>query len=144
MRDRRIPAVLAALALLGAACSDRGSREADSRGTPGAGFTLSKEQRQKVRTLVLAPRPFRRSIVTTGTVGFDADRATQVVSPISGPVSRLLVPLGVPLGTPDPGRSRGRPPSGAAAEPDKPLRPCRSSMCRSTLGVGVLAMSPTM
>jgi cobalt-zinc-cadmium efflux system membrane fusion protein len=94
MRDRRIPAVLAVLTLLGAACSEHGSREPNPGATPGAGFTLSLDQRQKVRTLALAPRRFRRSIVTTGTVGFDADQATQVVSPISGPVSRLLVSLG--------------------------------------------------
>jgi cobalt-zinc-cadmium efflux system membrane fusion protein len=94
MRDRRAPAALAALVLLGAACSERGAREADPGATPGRGFTLSRDQRQKVKTLVLAPRHYRRSIETTGTVGFDADQATQVLSPISGPVSRLLVPLG--------------------------------------------------
>ncbi|MGE5126831.1 MAG: efflux RND transporter periplasmic adaptor subunit, partial [Betaproteobacteria bacterium] len=96
MRDRKVPAVLAALTLLGAGCSGRGSREPDPGPRP-AGFTLSRDQRQKVRTVVLAPRSFRRSIVTTGTVGFDADQATQVVSPISGPVSRLLVSLGTPV-----------------------------------------------
>jgi cobalt-zinc-cadmium efflux system membrane fusion protein len=94
MRDRRVPAVLAALVLLGAACSERGAGEGDSRATAGGGFTLSPDQRQKVKTLALAPRSFRRSITTTGTVGFDADQATQVLSAISGPVSRLLVPLG--------------------------------------------------
>ncbi len=94
MRRRRVPVALAALALLGAACSERPSREGDPGKAPGAGFTLSPEQRQKVGTLVLVPRRFRRSIETTGTVGFDADQATQVVSPLSGPVSRLLVSLG--------------------------------------------------
>jgi cobalt-zinc-cadmium efflux system membrane fusion protein len=98
MRRRRILATLAALgalALAGAACSGRASREGDAGKGPAAGFTLSPEQRQKVRTLVLALRRFRRSIETTGTVSFDADQATQVVSPLSGPVSRLLVSLGI-------------------------------------------------
>jgi membrane fusion protein, heavy metal efflux system len=94
MRRRRVPSTLAALALLAAGCSERASREGDAGKAPAGGFTLSPEQRQKVRTLVLAARRFRRSIETTGTVGFDADRATQVVSPLSGPVSRLLVSLG--------------------------------------------------
>jgi membrane fusion protein, heavy metal efflux system len=93
MRDRRVPALLVALALAGAACSERGSHQSDPAAR-SAGFALSKQQRQKLHTLALAPRSFRRSIVTTGTVGFDADQATQVVSPISGPVSRLLVSLG--------------------------------------------------
>ncbi len=94
MRDRRVPAVLAALILLGAGCSQRDAREPDPGATRAGGFTLSPDQRQKVKTLTLAPRSFRRSITATGTVGFDADQATQVLSPISGPVSRLLVPLG--------------------------------------------------
>ena len=94
MRRRRVPAALAALALLFAACSERASREGDAGKAPAGGFALSPEQRQKVRTLVLAPRRFRRSIETTGTVSFDADQATQVISPLSGPVSRLLVSLG--------------------------------------------------
>jgi cobalt-zinc-cadmium efflux system membrane fusion protein len=37
---------------------------------------------------------FRRALETTGTVAFDADQATSVLSPISGPVSRLLVSVG--------------------------------------------------
>jgi cobalt-zinc-cadmium efflux system membrane fusion protein len=94
MRDRRLPAVLAAVALLGAGCSGRGAGNSDPGTSRAAGFTLSKDQLQKVRTVVLTPRSFRRSIATTGTVGFDADQATQVLSPISGPVSRLLVSLG--------------------------------------------------
>ncbi len=94
MRNLEILALLTALALLGDGCSSRGAREPDPGSARAAGFTLSKDQLQKVRTLVLAPRSFRRSILTTGTVGFDADQATQMVSPISGPVSRLLVSLG--------------------------------------------------
>jgi cobalt-zinc-cadmium efflux system membrane fusion protein len=94
MRDRRVPAVLAALTLLGAACSRHGSPQNDGGAGSRGAFTLTGEQRQKLQTTVLAPRSFRRSITTTGTVGFDADQATQVLSPISGPVSRLLVPLG--------------------------------------------------
>jgi cobalt-zinc-cadmium efflux system membrane fusion protein len=37
---------------------------------------------------------FRRSVETTGAVAFDADQATQVLAPISGPVLRLLASLG--------------------------------------------------
>jgi cobalt-zinc-cadmium efflux system membrane fusion protein len=94
MRDRRAPAALVAFMLLGVACSEHNAREGDPGATHDGGFTLSKDQRKRVHTLVLAPRRYRRSITTTGTVGFDTDQATQVLSPISGPVSRLLVPLG--------------------------------------------------
>ncbi len=94
MRNPSVPAVLTVLTLLGAGCSGRGGREPDPGSARATGFTLSKDQLQKVHTVALAPRSFRRSILTTGTVGFDADQATQVLSPISGPVSRLLVSLG--------------------------------------------------
>ena len=57
-------------------------------------FTLTPEQREKVEIAPLAPETFRRGIVTTGTVAFDADQSTQVLAPISGPVSRLLVSVG--------------------------------------------------
>src|SRR5262249_41668215 len=38
-------------------------------------------------------------IDTTGTVGFDNDRSTTVLAPISGPVAQLLVPLGAKVKT---------------------------------------------
>lgn len=55
---------------------------------------LDPAQRQKVRLETVAVTSFHRTIETTGTVAFDQDRATQVLSPISGPVSRLLVEVG--------------------------------------------------
>jgi cobalt-zinc-cadmium efflux system membrane fusion protein len=94
MYDRRPLAVLAALTLLGVACSRHGSPEKGPEAASHGAFTLSRDQRQKLKTLELAPRRYRRSVTTTGTVGFDTDQATQVLSPISGPVARLLVPLG--------------------------------------------------
>jgi cobalt-zinc-cadmium efflux system membrane fusion protein len=62
--------------------------------TRPAGLTLPPEQLARVKVEVVAPTTFRRSVETTGAVAFDADRATQVLAPISGPVSRLLVSLG--------------------------------------------------
>jgi membrane fusion protein, heavy metal efflux system len=57
-------------------------------------LTLTPEQLGRVKVASLVASSFRRSVETTGTVAFDADRATQVLSPISGPVSRLLVSVG--------------------------------------------------
>jgi cobalt-zinc-cadmium efflux system membrane fusion protein len=57
-------------------------------------FTLPPEQRAKIQLTTVVPVVFRRSIETTGTVTFDGDQATDVLAPISGPVSRLLVSLG--------------------------------------------------
>jgi membrane fusion protein, heavy metal efflux system len=56
--------------------------------------TLTAAQRQHVQLYTVAASKFRRSIQTTGAVDFDADQATSVLAPFSGPVSRLLVSLG--------------------------------------------------
>jgi cobalt-zinc-cadmium efflux system membrane fusion protein len=57
-------------------------------------LTLDAAQRQKIRLETVAVTSFRRTIETTGTVAFDQNRATQVLAPISGPVSRILVEVG--------------------------------------------------
>jgi cobalt-zinc-cadmium efflux system membrane fusion protein len=57
-------------------------------------IVLTAAQRQKIHTETIKPSTFRRTIETTGTVGFDNDQATTVLAPVSGPVSRLVVSLG--------------------------------------------------
>jgi cobalt-zinc-cadmium efflux system membrane fusion protein len=59
-----------------------------------ATMTLPREQLDRIRTEVIQPATFSRTIEVTGTVAFDSERATQVIAPISGPVSRLLVAVG--------------------------------------------------
>jgi len=56
--------------------------------------TLSAAQRQRIHLEPVAVSQFRRTIETTGTVGFDNDQATTVLAPISGPAVRLAVSLG--------------------------------------------------
>ena len=80
----------------GAAADKASAAPADS-GKPRE-LRLDPAQRQKVRLETVAVTSFHRTIETTGTVAFDQDRATQVLSPISGPVSRLLVEVGARVG----------------------------------------------
>jgi len=97
-------AALALLALPALSCGRRpadpspGKTAADSSAASPAErpkqLTLDPAQRQRVRLETLAPTPFRRTVETTGTVAFDQNRATQVLSPISGPVARLEVQVG--------------------------------------------------
>ncbi|HEV7507949.1 MAG TPA: efflux RND transporter periplasmic adaptor subunit [Thermoanaerobaculia bacterium] len=61
-------------------------------------LTLDPAQRQKIRLEKVAITSFRRTIETTGTVAFDQNRATQVLSPISGPVARIQVEVGARVG----------------------------------------------
>ncbi len=53
---------------------------------------------RNVRTAVVAVSRFHRSIEATGTVAFDQNRSTQVLSPISGPVASILVGFGSHVG----------------------------------------------
>ena len=64
--------------------------------------TLTPEQQAKVRVAAVAYAPFRTSLQTTGTVAFNGDRSTQVLAPVSGPITRILVNPGtyVRRGTP--------------------------------------------
>ncbi len=83
------------LALLTAACH----REAAG----GAGEPNTKVPALRdVRTEKVAISSFRRSIETTGTVAFDQNRSTAVLSPISGPVTRVLVEIGAQVKAGDP------------------------------------------
>jgi membrane fusion protein, heavy metal efflux system len=99
--DNRYLALLCALAV--AAC--KGSQPADAATTPkkpGSAFMLTEEQRSRIHTLAVAQSTFRPTVSTTGTVAFNGDRSTPVLSQISGPVTRILVTTGtyVHVGTP--------------------------------------------
>jgi membrane fusion protein, heavy metal efflux system len=65
-------------------------------------FMLTEDQRARIHTDVVAPMSFQPTIATTGTVAFNGDRSTPVLSQISGPVARILVNTGahVEVGTP--------------------------------------------
>ena len=55
---------------------------------------LDTAQRSRIHLEKIEPHAFNASITTTGTVAFNSDRSTQVIAPISGPVSRILVSPG--------------------------------------------------
>jgi cobalt-zinc-cadmium efflux system membrane fusion protein len=65
-------------------------------------FKLSDQQRAKLKIVTLATETFRPTLEVTGTVAFNGDRSTQVTSPVSGPVSRIVVDLGATVKSGDP------------------------------------------
>lgn len=69
------------------------SAAADSSGTPAA-FRVTDEQRARLQIITVESTSFHPMIEATGTVAFNGDRSTQVISPISGPVVRLVAQLG--------------------------------------------------
>ena len=80
--------------LLATVSRAEGAEPAHARAAVASNIVLTVAQRQKIHTATIQPSAFRRTIETTGTVGFDNDQATTVLSPVSGPVSRLVVSLG--------------------------------------------------
>jgi cobalt-zinc-cadmium efflux system membrane fusion protein len=56
--------------------------------------TLTREQQRHIRVVTIEPGDYRTTITTTGVVDFDHDRATEVLAPFSGAVTRVLVNLG--------------------------------------------------
>jgi membrane fusion protein, heavy metal efflux system len=85
---------LLALALLAsAACQRNHSADAAPASTPKAtsAFILTEEQRARIHTAPVSMSTYRPTIRTTGTVAFNGDRSTPVISQMSGPVIRLLV-----------------------------------------------------
>jgi membrane fusion protein, heavy metal efflux system len=104
-RPRLLP-VVAGLSIVLAACSGKpaagSAAGADSStATPGAGpssaagqVVLDSAQRAQIRTETARAVPFTASVITTGTVAFNGDHSTAVLSPVSGPVSRIMVQPG--------------------------------------------------
>ena len=95
----RLSAVLAATAitlsaLSLAACSGKPDEKAQAAATTPANITLTADQLQHVKLFAVAPTSFHKTVEAAGVVDFDNDQATSVLSPISGPVTRLLVEPG--------------------------------------------------
>ncbi|HSP35055.1 MAG TPA: efflux RND transporter periplasmic adaptor subunit, partial [Thermoanaerobaculia bacterium] len=82
----KVKTVLGILVLAAAACHHAETPATDSAAKPATP--------PNVRTQVVALSTFQRTIETTGTVAFNQTRSTQVLSPISGPVARILVAIG--------------------------------------------------
>jgi cobalt-zinc-cadmium efflux system membrane fusion protein len=82
----------AGIVLLLAACQQgRSAPPPPGRHAATSAFLLTEEQRARIHTRVVAASTYRPTIQTTGTVAFNGDRSTPVISQISGPVTRLLV-----------------------------------------------------
>jgi cobalt-zinc-cadmium efflux system membrane fusion protein len=87
---------LSALAVLSAlACSDPKPVAVDSTSAADSlALTVTPAQRQRLELITVKSTSYRPVIEVTGTVAFDGDQATTVLSPVSGPVTRVLVQPG--------------------------------------------------
>ena len=82
----------AVLALLLTGCQDSGLTATNEThaGTPDL-FTIPPEQMSHVQVLNVQPTTLVRTLRLTGTVAYNGFRTTPVISPVSGPVSRVVV-----------------------------------------------------
>jgi membrane fusion protein, heavy metal efflux system len=96
IKRTRPDAVVAALTLVLAACSS--SPDVDKGAAPVvANVRLTKAQRAHIQLYTVVPVGYRQRVEAPATVDFDNDQATAVVSPFTGPVTRILVALGQPV-----------------------------------------------
>jgi membrane fusion protein, heavy metal efflux system len=65
-------------------------------------FKVTDDQRAKLKVITVAREEFAPMLEVTGTVAFNGDKSTQVMSPVSGPVSRILVSLGANVSSGEP------------------------------------------
>ena len=102
VRSRR--AALVALLAAASALSSCSSGSDASQAAPAATakLALTRAQRSHIRLYTIAPLPFQRIVQAPGVVDFDNDQATAILSPFSGPVTRLLVSLGQHVGVGQP------------------------------------------
>lgn len=77
-----------------AGCASKTDDSASTGSVTATNMTLTPEQRKHIGLYTVARASFQRTVEATGSVDFDNDHATAVLTPISGPVSRLLVDIG--------------------------------------------------
>lgn len=88
---------LSIIAILAFAAGCGGSKESadvTANNSKPSEFTLTPDQQARIHIDTVTTTQFYPSVTTTGTVAFNGDHSTQVLSPVSGPVTRLLVEPG--------------------------------------------------
>ena len=85
---------VAVLALVAACSGDSAPKTTDSAGAAPHGFAVTPEQQARIHVQTVAMTPFRPMVEATGTVAFNGDHSTQVLSPISGPAVHVIAQPG--------------------------------------------------
>ncbi|HXC25502.1 MAG TPA: efflux RND transporter periplasmic adaptor subunit [Gemmatimonadaceae bacterium] len=90
--------LLATLVMVAACSSSKTSDETAAAAAAGShtsgGYTVTPDQRAKLHLQTVGTSMFSPTIQTTGNVVFNGDKSTQVLAPVGGPVTRILVQLG--------------------------------------------------
>lgn len=95
----KVSLLTVACVIMIAACSKDGSKSNAAAGVAGTdtsalphpvNFTVTAEQRQRIHLITVQQTAFRPVVEATGNVAFNGDRSTQVLSPVSGPATRVV------------------------------------------------------
>ncbi len=89
-RRAAAPAAAALLALIAACSSKEAGTLADTTASQPQALTITAEQRQRIHVVPAQEISFRPVVEATGNVAFNGDRSTQVLSPVSGPATRVI------------------------------------------------------
>ncbi|MGP8244454.1 MAG: efflux RND transporter periplasmic adaptor subunit [Bryobacteraceae bacterium] len=65
-------------------------------------FTVATEQMAHLKVVTVGTKAWQTTVVTTGTVDWDADRTTQAITQVNGPISRILADIGAKVKEGDP------------------------------------------
>ncbi len=88
-------AVASAIAMALAGCGESGSKAASESSARSADnaelFTIPQDQMSHVQVLTVQPATLTRALRLTGAVAYNSFRTTPVITPVSGPVSRIAV-----------------------------------------------------
>ena len=103
---RHFPAAsLLGLAIFQCACGNgKGPGAAAEQAKPvQAGFfTVAAEQMAHLKVVTVGTKVWQTTIVTTGTVDWDANHTTQAITQVNGPILRILVDTGAKVKQGDP------------------------------------------
>lgn len=73
------------------AAGDTSVATVSDSGITARDVTLTPAQASRIRVATVTMQAYRPVVQTTGTVAFNGDRSTQVLAPVSGPITRILV-----------------------------------------------------
>ena len=91
MKTRNVRRAAAALIAFTAACeSKEAGTLADTTAAQPQALTITAEQRQRIHIVPAQSVSFRPVVEATGNVAFNGDKSTQVLSPVSGPATRVI------------------------------------------------------
>jgi membrane fusion protein, heavy metal efflux system len=107
MRARQVPVLLSLIAFVfqfgcGTAKNSVSTVSADSAAPQAAFFTVPADQLTRLKVVPAETTTWMITVHTTGTVDWDADRTTQAITQVSGPISRILVDTGAVVKKGDP------------------------------------------